>query len=445
MKITFIRPHLNDKRAADAMEPLVFAILAALTPPDIEIAFFDDRLELIPYDDPTDLVALTVETYTAQRAYQIASEYRQRNVPVVMGGYHPTLQPEEALQHAETVVIGDAEGIWPRLVQDAQAGCLQPLYWQQVLPSLDGLKLDRTIFQAKRYAPAMMVQYGRGCRFACDFCSIHAFYNRSLRQRPIQEVVAEIETTGPKFVVFVDDNLFANPGQAEELFQALIPLNIRWFGQVSLDIAQDSRLLDLMAKSGCITALIGLESLDERNLRQMKKGWQLQQDDYATVIEKFYDRGIMLYGTFVFGYDHDTPDTIERALDFALRSKLTLANFNPLTPTPATRLYHRLQIENRLIYDRWWLDPDFRYGQALFHPRGMTADELTEGCFHARQAFNRYSSILKRASANCHSPYHLGIFLLANLVSRKEIYNKQGAKLGNATSLEEPLSRILLQ
>jgi radical SAM superfamily enzyme YgiQ (UPF0313 family) len=436
MKMTFIRPHLNDKRAADAMEPLVFAILAALTPPDVEIAFFDDRLEPIPYDDPTDLVALTVETYTARRAYQIASEYRQRGVPVVMGGYHPTLLPEEALHHAEAVVIGDAEGIWPRVVQDAQAGRLQPLYRQQALPPLNGLKLDRTIFQGKRYAPAMMVQYGRGCRFACDFCSIHAVYDRSLRQRPIQEVIAEIETTDPKFVVFVDDNLFTNPEQAEELFQALIPLKIHWFCQVSLDITQNSRLLDLMAKSGCITALIGLESLDERNLRQMKKGWHLQQNDYATVIEKFYDRGMMLYGTFVFGYDHDTPDTIERTLDFALCSKLALANFNPLTPTPATRLYNRLQAENRLIYDRWWLDPDFRYGQALFHPRGMTADELTEGCFRARQAFNRYSSIFRRALANCHSPYHLGIFLLANLVSRKEIYNKQGAKLGNATSLE---------
>jgi radical SAM superfamily enzyme YgiQ (UPF0313 family) len=146
----------------------------------------------------------------------------------------------------------------------------------------------------------------------------------------------------------------------------------------------------------------------------------------------------MLYGTFVFGYDHDTPDTIERTLEFAVASKLAIANFNPLTPTPATKLYERLQAENRLIYERWWLDPDFRYGQALFHPRGMTADELTEGCFRARQMFNRYSSIFGRAMGNCHSPYHLGIYLAANLVSRKEIYRKQGVYLGSPNSLQIP-------
>jgi radical SAM superfamily enzyme YgiQ (UPF0313 family) len=436
MKITFIRPHLNDKRATDAMEPLVFAILAALTPPEVEIAFFDDRLEPVPFDDPTDLVALTVETYTARRAYQIAARYRQRGVPVVMGGYHPTLLPEEVLQFADAVVIGDAEGVWPQVVRDARASRLQPLYQRHTLPSLAGVRLNRSIFQGKRYTPATMVQAGRGCRFACDFCSIHAFYHRSLRQRPVREVIAEIEAAGRKFVVFVDDNLFVNPRQAETLFQALIPLNIRWFCQVSIDVAQYPHLLDLMAKSGCIAALVGLESLDKHNLRQMKKGWNLNQGDYVTVIEKFHDQGMMLYGTFVFGYDHDTPDTIKRTLDFALRSKLAIANFNPLTPTPATKLYDRLEAENRLIYDRWWLDPNFRYGQALFQPRGMTADELTEGCFQARQTFNRYSSILKRALANCHSPYHLGIFLAANLISRKEIYNKQGAQLGSDTPLE---------
>jgi radical SAM superfamily enzyme YgiQ (UPF0313 family) len=438
MKITFIRPHLNDKGAADAMEPLVFAILAAQTPPDVEIAFFDDRLEPIPYADPTDLVALTVETYTAQRAYQIAARYRQHGVPVVMGGYHPTLLPEEVLQHAGTIVIGDAEGIWPQIVRDAQAGCLQRVYQRPIQRPLDGLQLDRSIFQGKRYVSATMVQYGRGCRFACDFCSIHAFYHHTLRQRSVHEVVAEIEAAGRKFVVFVDDNLFSIPRRTEALFRALIPLNIRWFCQVSIDLAHHNNLLDLMAQSGCIAALIGLESLDEHNLHQMNKGWQTRHGEYAAILKKFHRRGIMLYGTFVFGYDYDTPGTIERTLEFAIDSKLAIANFNPLTPTPSTKLYDRLQAENRLIFKRWWLDPNFRYGQALFHPRGMTADELTEGCFRARQTFNRYSSIFRRAVGNCHSPYHLGIYLAANLVSRKEIYRKQGVYLGSPNSLQIP-------
>jgi radical SAM superfamily enzyme YgiQ (UPF0313 family) len=168
----------------------------------------------------------------------------------------------------------------------------------------------------------------------------------------------------------------------------------------------------------------------------MNKGWQIKQSGYTAVLKKFHQCGIMLYGTFVLGYDHDTPDTIQRTLEFALGANLAIANFNPLTPTPGTPLYDRLQAEKRLLFDRWWLDPDFRYGQALFHPRRMTAEELTEGCFRARQNFNRYRSIFKRAAGNCHSPYHLGIYLAANWVSRKEIYRKQGAKLGSPTPLE---------
>jgi radical SAM superfamily enzyme YgiQ (UPF0313 family) len=434
MKITFIRPHLNNKRAADAMESLVFAILAGLTPPDVELTLFDDRIEPIPYDHPTDLVAMTVETYTARRAYQIAACFRQRGVPVVMGGYHPTLLPEEALQFADAVVIGDAEGIWPRVVQDAQTGRLQSLYWQQALPPLDGLKLERSIFQGKRYAPISLVQFGRGCRYACDFCSIHAFYGSHVRQRPVNEVAAEIESLERKFVLLVDDNLFTNVAQAEALFRALIPLNIHWACQISLDIASNTHLLDLMARSGCLIALIGFESLDERNLAQMKKKWNLKHNDYATAIQKFRDRGMMTCGTFVFGYDHDTVASFDLTLEFALRSKFCLAHFNPLTPTPGAKLYTRLQAEDRLIYDRWWLDPNFRYGQATFHPRGMTADELTGGCFRARREFNRYSAIFKRGcdlKANCHSPLHLYAFLASNLISRKEIYRKQGLRLGN--------------
>jgi len=436
MKITFIRPNLNDQRAADAMEPLAFAILAAQTPPDIEPAFFDDRIEPVDLNDPTDLVAMTVETYTARRAYQLAAHYRTQSIPVVMGGYHPTLLPDEALQFTDTIVVGDAEGIWPQLVRDAQAGRLQRVYRQDTRPALTDLQLDRSIFRGKRYLPATMVQTGRGCRFSCDFCSIHAFYHHTLRHRTEAEVVQEIESAGRKFVVFVDDNLFSTPRRAEELFRALVPLNIRWFCQVSIDIARHDHLLDLMAQSGCIAALIGLESLDGHNLRQMNKDWQVKQGDYTTVLKKFHQRGIMLYGTFVFGYDHDTPDTIQRTLEFALKAKLAIANFNPLTPTPGTPLYHRLQAETRLLFDRWWLDPDFRYGQALFHPRRMTAEELTEGCFRARQAFNRYSSVFKRATGNCHSLHHLGLYLAANWVSRQEIYRKQGVRLGSPVPLE---------
>ena len=433
MKITFIRPNMWDRRSFDAMEPLVFAILAGLTPPEVEIVLYDERVESIPLDEPTDLVAITVETYTARRAYQIAARFRARGIPVVMGGYHPTFVPDEVLQYSDAVVVGDAELLWRRIIQDALAGKLRRIYRQSYYPPLQGVRLDRSIFRGKRYAPAALVQYGRGCPYACEFCSINAFYGSNLRQRPVREIVAEIEALDCKHIFLVDDNIFIDVLKAKALFQALIPLNICWSCQVSIDIAHHHELLTLMEKSGCTTAVIGFESLNERNLVQMKKKWNLKYGDYATAVQKLRDRGIMIYGTFVFGYDQDTVDSFEISLEFALRSKLYLANFNPLTPTPGAQLYHRLQDEGRLIYDRWWLDPDFRYGQATFHPRRMTADQLTEGCFQARRQFNEHKSIVKRAidfRANCHNPYRLGLYIASNIVSRREIFKKQGRQLG---------------
>lgn len=439
MKITCVRPNMNDTRSTDAMEPLVFSILAGLTPSHVELSLIDERLESIPYDEPTSLIALTVETYNARNAYQIAARFRQRGIPVMMGGYHPTFMPQEALQHADAIVIGDADGLWEGIVRDAAAGRLQPIYRHQGQPPLGGTMPDRSIFRGKRYAPISLVEYGRGCRYACEFCSIHAIYGSQLRQRPVAAVVSEIESLERKHIFLVDDNIFVDLPKAEELFRALVPLKIRWSCQVSIDIANDARLMNLLEKSGCTTAVIGFESLDRRNLQQMAKQWCLRHSEYATSVRKFQDHGIMIYGSFLFGYDHDTVDSFERTVEFALRSKFYLANFNPLTPMPGAKLYNRLRTEGRLINDPWWLAADYRYGQATFHPRGMTADELTEGCFRARRDFNRYSSMLHRAwdpRTNCRDPYRLGVFVASNLVSRTEIMRKQGQPLGGQEVLE---------
>lgn len=439
MKITFLRPNLYDGRSRDAMHPLCFAILKALTPPDVSTAFYDERLEPLPLDEPTDLVAMTVETYTARRAYQIADSYRARGVKVVVGGYHPTFLPDEALEHADAVVVGDAENVWPRVVDDARRGRLEPLYRQDDFPQLGGVIPDRSIFRGKRYAPLTLVQYGRGCRFNCNFCSIRAFYGDSLRQRPVSEVVDEIRRLGSRMVFLVDDNLFVDVAKATELFEALIPLKIRWTCQISIDIARDPKLVRLMQRSGCISALIGFESLNRENLVQMRKAWNVKYADYETSIRVLQDAGIMIYGTFVFGYDHDTVESFDAAVDFAIRNKFYLANFNPLTPTPGADLYRQLQVENRLVFDRWWLDPNFRYGAATFHPRGMTADDLTAGCLRSRLRFNTLWSLCRRAVApatNLRTPYRFGMFLLANLISKREILSKQGRMLGAASPQE---------
>ncbi len=438
MKITFIRPNLFEARSTDAMQPLCFAILKGLTPADVETSFYDERLEAIPLDEPTDLVAMTVETYTARRSYQLALQYRRRGIPVVMGGYHPTFLPDEAGQFADAVVIGDAEGLWPTIVDDARSGRLRSRYSQPDFPPLSGRQSDRSIFHGKRYAPVSLVQYGRGCRYNCNFCSIRAFYGANLRQRPVADVVAEIRRLRSRFVFLVDDNIFVDKAQAIELFEALIPLGIHWSCQVSIDIARDRELVRLMKRSGCINALVGFESLNPESLVQMRKSWNLKYGDYEDSLCVFQEAGIMIYGTFVFGYDHDTTESFDQAVDFAIRHKFYLANFNPLTPTPGADLYTELERESRLIYERWWLDPDFRYGHATFHPRGMTAEELTAGCLQARLRFNTVRSLWRRAWAprtNLRSPYRAGIYLLSNLISKREILRKQDRQLGSSDEL----------
>lgn len=433
MKITFIHPNMFSRRSTDAMEPLVFAILAGLTPPDVEMTLFDDRVEEIDFNDNTDLVALTVQTFTARRAYKIADTYSERGVPVVMGGFHPTLVPDEALLHADAIAIGDAESTWPLIVRDARQKKLKRIYKSDPNYPLNGIKPDSGIFAGKKYTKMTPVQFGRGCRFACDFCSVHSFYGNTLRNRPVEDVIVEIEELNKKFIFFVDDNLFRNYDKVIELIQALTSLKIKWACQISLDAAYDPQLLELLEKSGCSAVFVGLESLDEENLKQMKKGGNLPHSDYMDGVKRFKDHGIMVCGAFVFGYDHDTTDTIDRALEFSIESKLCIAHFNPLFPTPKTPLYGRLKKEKRLIADPWWLSTEFRYGQGFFHPRQMTVEELSEKCFEARCRFNSYGCITRRAldrKANCKSLFHLSSFLAANLISRKEIYLRQGSELG---------------
>jgi radical SAM superfamily enzyme YgiQ (UPF0313 family) len=439
MKITFVRPHITARRAADALEPLAFGILAKLTPPDVEIKLYDARIEPVPLDEPTDLVALTVETFTAKYAYQLATEYRKRGVPVVMGGYHPTLLPEETLQFADAIAIGDAESVWLQIVEDARAGKLQRVYQSPPHLEVEGVIPDRSIFATKKYRPLRLVQVGRGCKYACDFCSIHAFYGRSMPRRCLEDVLQEMEELRGQYVFFADDNLFNDLAYAEKLFEALIPYNIHWSCQVSLDIAQNPHLLDLMAKSGCVGCLIGFESLDETNLVMMRKKWNLKYGGYANTLARFYERNIMVFGSFVLGYDNDTVDSFARTFDFAMESKLALAQFNPLIPTPATSLFERLKKENRLIYPRWWLDDEYRYGETIFRPKKMTPEQLAEGCFKIRRDFGAYNSILKRlvsGGANSGSLYNIFGFLAINITSIREILNKQGEALGNGMPLD---------
>ena len=422
---------MSGARAGDAMQPLVFAVLKALTPAHHEVTFHDELVEPLPTAPDADLVALTVETFTARRAYQLADDWRARGVRVVLGGYHPTMLPDEALGHADAVVVGEAEDTWPRLLADAEAGVLARRYDSANDADLARVDYDTSAFAGKRYLPIGLVQFGRGCRYACDFCSIHAFYGSSIRTRPVAAVVDELRGRPERFWFFVDDNLLANPAAARELLAALVPLRRRWACQVAMDVAEDPATLRLFHRAGCRVAIVGFESLDPANLRLMGKGANLHAH-YDRVLRAFGDAGIMVYGTFVFGYDHDTPDAVARAAAFALEHRFAIANFNPLMPMPGTRLDDRLRTTGQLTHDRWWVDPDFRYGDAMLTPAGMSADDLSRACRDARYAFNTYPAIARRLCqrAALRSPAQAALFLAANLVSRREIHAKQGRALG---------------
>jgi radical SAM superfamily enzyme YgiQ (UPF0313 family) len=444
--ITFIRPNLGLGPSADAMTPLVFAILRARTPPEIVTTLIDERIEpLRPV--ATDLVAMTVETFTARRAYELAAIYRRAGVPVVMGGHHPSMLPDEALRHADAVVVGDAEGAWESVLADAAAGRLQRLYRSR--PGAGGPPVyDRRVYAGKRYAPISLVQVGRGCRFACDFCSIHAFYGTYRDQRDPVDVAAELATLPRRrLVFFVDDNLYWRRDAFVALMRALIPLRRRWCCQITIDVARDAELLDLMGEAGCALALIGFESLDRDSLVQMRKKWNGVAGSYEQVIGRFHARGIMIYGTFVFGYDADTPASFARAAQFARDQTFCIANFNPLTPMPGTGLYDRLHREGRLLRPEWWLDPAYRYGDAIFEPRRMSAVELRDGPMQARRAFYSLGSIAARAlrgAPKWRHPAKIATMLTGNLISRREIARKQGRPLAptepvSPSSAPEPL------
>jgi radical SAM superfamily enzyme YgiQ (UPF0313 family) len=432
VRLTLIRPNLGDYRSSDAMPPLAMGILAARAP-DWDVRFFDEKAERVPLDESTDLVALSVETFTAHRAYAIADAYRSRGIPVVMGGYHPTFLPDEALRHSDAVVIGDGEGSWERLLADVERGELQARYTGGNQLTLSDYRLDRSIYRGKKYAPMDLVQYGRGCRFACDFCSIHSFYGTDLRVRPLEGLLQEIETLNPgRLLFFVDDNLFGRKPDLLALLDAMTPLKRRWSCQISIDVARDESLLDRMARAGCEFVLIGFESLNEESLRQMNKSWNSVSGSYQRVVRALHSRNIGIYGTFVFGYDADTRESMARTVEFALESRLELANFNPLTPTPASALYDRLLSEKRLLKPEWWLMEGYRYGDAIFEPRGMRPEELTEGVFEAKRRFYTWRSITDRVlrAETGFSLFRRGMITVANVICRREIYKKQHRRLG---------------
>lgn len=440
MRLTIIHPAIGHRRGENyirswQMEPLPAAAIAGLTPHDVDVRFYDDRMEAIPYDEPTDAVAMSLETYTAKRAYQIASEYRRRGVPVIFGGFHATLRPDEAERYAEAVVIGEAESVWPQVVDDLRHGTLQKRYRSGERLGLEAIRIDRSIFAGKRYMPIGLIETGRGCRFPCEFCAIQSFFERTHRARPVDRIVEELKEirNRARLFFFVDDNFAGNLKAAKELLRALVPLKIRWVTQMSINAAHDEEFLELLGRSGCAGTLIGLESLNELNLRSMNKRFNTMRGGYVQAMENLRRHRIRVYATFIFGYEHDTAESFDRAVTFAQEQNFYIAAFNHLTPFPGTPLYARLEEQGRLRFNQWWLDEGYRYNDVPFMPGQLAPEEVTRLCVDARRRFYSLRSILKRGFArpNCSDSFMFRNFFPINLLHRAEVSQRNGYPLGD--------------
>jgi radical SAM superfamily enzyme YgiQ (UPF0313 family) len=439
VRLTLVRPCMGSRERRNQeqrMEPLQLAVLATLTPRDVEVSLFDERLEPVRFDLPADLVAITVETFTARRAYEIADEYRSRGVPVILGGLHPTLVPEEAALHADAVYTGDAEDLWGHVIDDARQHKLQPLYRAKRCFFREGFITDRRIFKGKKYLSLSLVQFGRGCPFNCSFCATGAFFSRNHACRRTVDILDELKSLDRgRFVIMVDDNLVAQPEPAKEFFRLMKPLKLRWVAQVTANVALDPELLELMAESGCLGFLVGFESLYTENLKSMNKDQNLIGfDRYRKQVEAFRSFGFLIWAAFTFGHDGDTRERIQETTEFAIESRFTFAAFNILMPYPGTRLYDSLASEDRLLYNgAWWLHPDYRFNYAAFRPKHMEPDELTAATFRAQERFYSYSSIIRRGfdfRTNMRSLAKLLVHFPYNIIFRKTVYDIQGMRFG---------------
>jgi radical SAM superfamily enzyme YgiQ (UPF0313 family) len=399
MKILFIVPGWSPSNLWGQIKfkfpPLSVLTLAASTPEDVEVSIIDENLETIHWEVDADLIGITVMTPQAVRVYEIADEFRNRGKKVVLGGFHVSHLPGEALNHADAIVIGEGDRIWKEVIKDFQKSRSKKIYKDDELVSLSDIQIPRrNIIKEKGYLFTNTIQTTRGCPFQCEFCSVSSFFGRSYRTRPIPLVMEELEVLRQEsvFLFLVDDNLVGNRPYAKTLFQEMASLQFKWASHAPLSFVNDEELLELASKSGCMALFVGFESLIQENLSLMGKKTNPEISPIEAV-KKFHDHGIGLLASFILGYDHDTPDTFKKILDLCHQAKIDGALFPILTPYPGTLLRERLKKEGRILTDQWDL---YDMEHVTFIPRGMSPEKLQEGFEWLNSSFLSWGSIFRR-------------------------------------------------
>jgi radical SAM superfamily enzyme YgiQ (UPF0313 family) len=378
---------------------LAIPTLISLTPPGHQIKVFDENIEEIDYDWRADIVGISARTMSANRAYDISEEFRSRGVKTVLGGIHPSMCLEEALQYCDSVVVGEAEFVWHVLLEDAQRGELKRTYKGETLsdPAKAPVPCWKALSREKYFVD--IIQTTKGCPFHCEFCSVHAFDGTRIRNKTVDQVIEEIRQlqSAPtrfkkKSISFADDNIIANKNFAQSLFRALKPYNLNWSCQASINIGEDDETLTLMKESGCGSIFIGFESVSKENLSRMDKGVNLRHD-YASAIRKIQSHGILVHSSFIVGYDFETTSSFDELIKFIEDTNLLMPIINILTPFPGTKLFKRLEEEERITHKDW-----SRYDtkHVVFKPALLSAEELLEGYWKVLRSVYSFDAILRK-------------------------------------------------
>jgi len=404
MKILLIMPdaHMHKLRVGAHVRsmreaPLSLTTLAALVPdPDIEWTLVDGSVDPIPLDAEADLVGISVITGNARLAYRIADHFRCRKIPVVLGGVHVSILPGEATVHADSIVIGMAERVWPWLIADFRRGKMEKVYHDSAPPLdvLEGVPAPRRDLQRQSgYMMPNTVHATRGCKRVCDFCTVPVVWPHYLR-RPVADVVRDIRNVRGRYFCFNDVSLVDDVDYAKELFQAITPLRKKWGGLATVEVARHPELLAVMEKSGCVYLLLGFESVNQSNLYDIRKGFN-KAEDYRQVMAELHGHGITVQGCFVFGLDEDGPAVFAETVQQVLDLKVDIPRYSIYTPYPGTPLFNRLLAEKRILSFNW---DDYDTMHVVFQPAKMTPDELYDGFKWAYRETFRLNHVLRRVA-----------------------------------------------
>jgi len=426
MKILLILPWSSSQLTSTALQSLTLNYIAAVTPADHSVEIIDENREAIDFSSDCDLVGISAMTSTAPRAYEIAAKFRDQGKTVALGGIHPTLLPEEAAQFADAVVIGEAELVWKQLLSDFAAARLKRFYQADNYADLSKIPLPRRDLTEK-YRKGVHIatfQTTRGCPFKCPFCVAQSAFGKKMRHMPVEMVVEDIKKSKNRNVSFHDDNIIGDPHYAQNLFEALIPLKIRWAAQASLSITKHKDLLSLARKSGCRLLFVGLESVSSNH--NLTKN-PTSPKEIREAINKFHQHKILFHASVIFGFDFDECDVFKQTVRLLKDTNISSCEFHILTPYPKTPIFEKFKREKRLFTEEWqYYENNF----LVFKPSQMKPEDLILGWYESFRRFYSIGSILNRFRYNLFSPFlyslsNVGMILPRMIHILKDVSSKQ--------------------